>query len=100
MPPWGRRDGRILFFARHHITAAWGRLRPIALFITALPADYFISLATIENTLLAFPPINRTVPMTMTRITASITAYSAMSWPSSFDQMDCRVVKIGPPKLA
>jgi hypothetical protein len=36
-------------------------------------------LATLENALFAFPPINRTVPITRTRITASITAYSAMS---------------------
>jgi len=44
-------------------------------------------LATLENTLFAFPPINRIVPTTITRITASITAYSAMSWPSSFDHI-------------
>ena len=36
-------------------------------------------LATCENTLLALLPISRTVPITMTRITASITAYSATS---------------------
>ena len=44
-------------------------------------------LATLENTLFAFPPISRIVPTTITRITASITAYSAMSWPSSFDHI-------------
>ena len=44
---------------------------------------YCTALATEENTLLAFDPISRIVPTTMTRITASITAYSAMSWPSS-----------------
>jgi len=43
-------------------------------------------LAVAENTLFAFPPISRIVPTTITRITASITAYSAMSWPSSCDQ--------------
>lgn len=42
-----------------------------------------MALATLENTLLAFVPINRIVPTTITRITASITAYSAMSWPLS-----------------
>jgi hypothetical protein len=42
-----------------------------------------IELATCENTVLAFEPISRIVPTTITRITASITAYSAMSWPSS-----------------
>ena len=40
---------------------------------------WVIELATCENTLLAFPPIKRMVPTTMTRITASITAYSAIS---------------------
>src|SRR5580692_6503675 len=44
-------------------------------------------LATLENTLFAFPPISRIVPTTITSITASITAYSAMSWPSSFDHI-------------
>jgi hypothetical protein len=44
-----------------------------------------IELATAEKTLLAFPPINRRVPTTITKMTASITAYSAISWPSSSD---------------
>jgi hypothetical protein len=42
-----------------------------------------IALPTCENTLLALPPIRRTVPITITRITASITAYSATSCPCS-----------------
>src|SRR5438445_9872747 len=42
--------------------------------------SYCTALATDENTLLAFEPTNRIVPMTTTRITANITAYSAMSW--------------------
>ena len=42
---------------------------------------YCIVQATLENALLAFLPI--TVPMTTTRITANITAYSAMSCPPS-----------------
>jgi hypothetical protein len=33
----------------------------------------------VENALLALPPINRRVPMASIRITANITAYSAMS---------------------
>src|SRR5216684_1947651 len=40
-------------------------------------------LLTLENVLLAFVPISLTVPTTMSRITASITAYSAISWPCS-----------------
>jgi hypothetical protein len=49
--------------------------------------DYWpIELATEENTLFELPPINRMVPTTNTRITANITAYSAMSWPLSSDQ--------------
>jgi hypothetical protein len=38
-----------------------------------------IELAKPENTLFALAPINRIVPTTITRMTASITAYSAMS---------------------
>jgi len=41
-----------------------------------------MELATLEKTLFAFDPISRTVPTTITRITASITAYSAISCPS------------------
>ena len=41
--------------------------------------DYWRELPTLENTLLALEPISRTVPTTITRITASITAYSAIS---------------------
>jgi hypothetical protein len=44
---------------------------------------YWIELLTEEKTLLAPDPINRIVPTTTARITASITAYSATSWPSS-----------------
>src|SRR5712691_7645558 len=44
---------------------------------------YWIALPTDEKTLLALEPINRIVPTTITRITASITAYSAISCPSS-----------------
>src|SRR5215475_2565297 len=40
---------------------------------------YWIELAACEKTPLALEPIIRTVPTTSTRITASITAYSAMS---------------------
>src|SRR6266480_4722474 len=45
--------------------------------------SYWIVLATEENALLALLPTKRTVPTTSTKITASITAYSAMSWPCS-----------------
>lgn len=48
------------------------------------PSGYcVIWLDTCENTLLALPPISRTVPITITRMTASITAYSATSCPCS-----------------
>ena len=47
---------------------------------------YCSELATLENALLAFDPIKRTVPTTRTRITANITAYSAMSCPASSNQ--------------
>jgi hypothetical protein len=45
-----------------------------------------IELATDEKTLFELPPMSRMVPTTRTRITASITAYSAISWPCSSDQ--------------
>src|SRR5436190_23949383 len=56
-----------------------------SLVVTRNDTDYWIELPTCENTLLALEPIKRTVPTTITRITASITAYSAMSCPCSSD---------------
>jgi hypothetical protein len=44
-------------------------------------------LATAENALLAFDPTRRMVPITRTKITANMTAYSAMSCPSSDPMM-------------
>src|SRR6266700_3798350 len=44
---------------------------------------YCTELATEEKTLFALLPTRRIVPTTITRITASITAYSAMSCPCS-----------------
>jgi hypothetical protein len=38
-----------------------------------------IALATLEKTVLELEPISRSVPTTIIRITATITAYSAMS---------------------
>src|SRR5205807_4675268 len=46
-------------------------------------AVYCTELATEEKTLFALLPTRRIVPTTITRITASITAYSAMSCPLS-----------------
>src|ERR1700719_2961438 len=48
-----------------------------------------MELATDEKTLLAFPPIRRIVPSTITKTTASITAYSATSCPCSSDHRWC-----------
>lgn len=42
-----------------------------------------MELATFENTLFALEPIKRMVPTTITRMTANMTAYSAISCPSS-----------------
>ena len=47
------------------------------------PPPHWIELAAEEKAVLALEPTNRIVPTTRTRITANITAYSAMSWPSS-----------------
>jgi hypothetical protein len=76
---------------------SWGLLVRIAIFqqqpyeATLLQYVYSVAvycpieLATLENTLLAFDPTSRRVPTTITRMTASITAYSAMSCASSCD---------------
>src|SRR5690242_12251863 len=54
-----------------------------------------MELATLENTLLALEPIKRIVPTTMTRITANITAYSAISCPcSSLQSLSKRSIDI------
>src|SRR5215813_6694865 len=53
-----------------------------------------MELATVENTVLEFDPIMRSVPTTIIRITATITAYSAMSCPSS-DQRGTSNWRIG-----
>jgi hypothetical protein len=50
-------------------------------------ACYCNELAAAEKALLALEPTNRIVPTTTTRITASITAYSAMSCPDSSFQI-------------
>jgi hypothetical protein len=42
---------------------------------------HWIELAASENTVLALEPMSLMVPTTITRITANMTAYSAMSWP-------------------
>ena len=52
-------------------------------FLTCTHLFYCSELATLEKALLALDPINRTVPTTRTRITANMTAYSAISCPAS-----------------
>jgi hypothetical protein len=42
-----------------------------------------MALATDEKTVFEFEPTSRIVPTTIIKITATMTAYSAMSWPSS-----------------
>jgi hypothetical protein len=58
-----------------------------------------IELATEENTLFELEPIKRIVPTTNTRITANITAYSAMSWPRSSVHKFRKVLAIIPLSL-
>jgi len=48
-----------------------------------------IELPTVANVLVALDPMSRTVPATSTSMTAIITAYSAMSWPSCLDHNLC-----------
>lgn len=58
---------------------------------------YWIELPTDENTLLALLPTKRIVPTTITRITANITAYSAMSCPrSSFHKLQSMLIIVAP----
>ena len=66
----------------------------------ALPACYWIALAVDENTVLALEPIKRIVPTTMTRITANITAYLAISWASSSRNTFQRRLIILPPPVS
>src|SRR5580704_7451735 len=60
---------------------------------------YCSELATEEKILLALVPISRTVPTTITRITANMTAYSAMSCPCTSDQSPRRPFFISSPPL-
>ena len=62
--------------------------------MSARPITYCTELATDEKTLFAFEPTNRMVPTTITRITANITAYSAISWASSPTQAFQRTLTI------
>jgi hypothetical protein len=58
-----------------------------------------IELATEEKTLLALEPMSRIVPTTITKITASMTAYSAMSCPvSSCQNLRRRLLISRPPR--
>jgi hypothetical protein len=65
------------------MTAKQGLGEPAAFICEAAQIPYWMVLATDENTLLALDPISLIVPTTTARITASMTAYSAMSCPSS-----------------
>jgi len=73
------------------------RMRPVRRFHKVF---YWIVLATEEKALLALLPTRRIVPTTSTKITASITAYSAMSWPCSSFQSVRGEVKHYTPFLA
>ena len=57
--------------------------KPVQSYVSEKQAVYCTELATEEKTLFALLPTRRIVPTTITRITASITAYSAMSCPLS-----------------
>jgi len=67
---------------------------PINTWVEVWGSAYWMELPTYENTLPAFAPMSRTVLTTMTSTTASMTAYSAMSCPSSFDQSWVRRFRI------
>jgi hypothetical protein len=75
------RENGIFLFLETGVESKTARLaaRLAKLDIDRPLGPYWMALPTLENTLLAFEPISRTVPTTITRITASITAYSAIS---------------------
>jgi hypothetical protein len=52
-----------------------------------------MELAVDEKALFAWEPTSRIVPTTRTKITARMTAYSAMSWPSSDQTTSSRFCK-------
>jgi hypothetical protein len=79
-PRVAQRRSRVI--RRSHRRIAQSRPRREAVNHAAKTA-YFSVLDTFENTLLELDPTSRIVPTTITRITANITAYSAMSWPCS-----------------
>lgn len=59
----------------------------------ATATSYLIELAAAEKTLLALEPIRRSVPTTITKTTASMSAYSATSWPfSSIQDLRSRAI--------
>ncbi len=79
-----RRSGRCSADARRaDVPAHAYQMRATRAGPSRFEPGYWMALLTDEKTLLALLPIRRIVPTTITRITASITAYSAISWPSS-----------------
>ena len=63
-----KQNGLARLARRSRAVLSWRRCR-----------TYWIELATCEKMLFDLPPISFTVPITTTRITANITAYSATS---------------------
>jgi len=89
---WFRESARLgplgptVRYAAKQGSASWddtGERRPTRPSTPRQRCPYWTELATEEKTLLALEPMSRMVPTTITRITASITAYSAISWPRS-----------------
>src|SRR5437868_12472111 len=68
----------------HYLTLPFGgRRRFVASDQLVYACPYWSELATFEKTVFALVPMSLIVPTTITRITASMTAYSAMSCPFS-----------------
>jgi hypothetical protein len=63
--------------------------------VKAVASSYWSELATEEKALFEFDPMSRRVPTTITKITASMTAYSAMSCPRSSVQSRRRRFDMG-----
>jgi hypothetical protein len=75
------RQPRALFRHRIGRKAKPRLLSPLQTISANKEPFYWSALATVENALFALEPISLTVPITNTRMTANITAYSAMSCP-------------------
>jgi hypothetical protein len=80
---YGRGASRSFLFFEGVTGVSGAATHPMPVVLCVENFGYLIELAVAEKMLFALDPIKRTVPTTIRRMTATITAYSAMSWPLS-----------------